>query len=89
MPHQNNRSTGAIAQQAQGKNNFISPQCLDSASDGAPSSGELSLSPDEDKNVVYKLYNIPKSTTKKQKSKLSPVEMLWGFMKYSKSLLFD
>ena len=69
MPCQNNRSTCAIAQQAQGKNNFISPQYLDSASDGASSSRELSLSSDEDEKIVYRFYNIPKSTTKKQKIK--------------------
>ena len=69
MPHRNNRSTHATAQQAQGKNNFISPQYLDSASDGALSLGELSLSSDEDENIVYRLYNIPKSTTKKWKIK--------------------
>ena len=69
MPRRNNRSTRAIAQRAQGKNNFISPQYSDSASNGAPSSGEFSPSSDEDENTVYRLYNIPKSTTKKQKIK--------------------
>ena len=69
MPRRNVRSAHAIAQRAQGKNNFISPQYLDSASDGAPSLGELSPSSDEDKNTVYRLYNIPKSVTKKWKTK--------------------
>ena len=69
MPRRNNRSTRAIAQRAQGENNFISPQYSDSASDGAPSSGELSPSSDEDNDAVYRLYNLPKSTTKKRKIK--------------------
>ena len=69
MPRQNIRSARAIAQWAQGKNNFISPQYSDSASDGAPSSEELSPSSDEDDTTVHRLYNIPKGTSKKRKTK--------------------
>ena len=68
MPCCNNRSTHAIAQQAQGKTHFISPQS-DSASDGIPSSGDLSPPSDEDESAVCKLYNIPNNITKKQKAK--------------------
>ena len=69
MPHQNVRSACAIAQWAQGKNNFISPQYSDSASDGAPSSEELSPSSDEDDTAAHRLYNIHKGISKKQKIK--------------------